>query len=476
MASSDRQLRRTVVVIMLGTMLSTLDMTVVNVALDRLGRDLHSSIANVQWVVTAYLLALAAVMPVSGWASRRFGARRVFIWSLALFTAGSALCALADSTLALVSCRVLQGAAGGMILPTSQLIGAEVAGVKRMGPVMSRVWMVTSIGAVLGPVLGGAILDSLGWRWIFLINVPVGAAAVLGAVLLLPETPRRTAGRFDLGGFARLSLGLPALMFGLSLAATHGHFTSISVIAPLALGLALLTAFVQHALRRERPLLDVRLYAHRAFAAGSLSLACLNVAWFGALILLPLYLQQLRHDSAALTGLLLAPQGLGTAIGMWFVGRVNDRSSSIRIGIAGVLLFAIGTVPLAFAGPHTSYVLICAGALFEGFGGGVAWVPAIAAAYGGLRPEEISDGTPLVSVITRIGASVGTAAAAIVLQQTLVHLGRPRTAAHLSVAYDITFWVVIGMTAATLVPYSFLIGSRRRSRWQPEPELALPTA
>jgi EmrB/QacA subfamily drug resistance transporter len=474
MGSASPHLRRTVVVIMLGTMLSTLDATVINVALDALGKDLHGTVAEVQWVATAYLLALAAVMPVSGWAARRFGARRVYVTSLTLFTIGSALCALANSTLALVSFRVLQGAGGGMILPTSQLIGAEAAGPERVGRVMSRVWMVTSIGAVLGPVLGGLILDGVGWRWIFLINVPVGAAAIVAALWWLPDTPTGPAGRFDLAGLLRLSLGAPSVMFALSQAATTGRFLSAKVLAPLALGVTLLIDSVRHGLRRERPLLDVRLFAHRSFAAGALALCCVNVAWFGALILLPLFFQQVRHESAALSGLLIAPQGVGTALAMWGIGRVSDARLSVRIGIAGALLFGVATVPLALAGPTTGYVVICAAVLVQGIAGGLAWVPATAAAYADFGSDELTHATPLVSVMTRIGASIGTAAAAIVLQQALV--ASPWTPTHLVSAYRVAFWSVVGMSAVALVPYMVLVGAQSRRAWSPEPELALPAA
>src|SRR5271155_2967431 len=172
-------------VVILGMIMSILDTTIVNVALHTLRSDLHSSIAQVQWVITGYLLSLAAVIPLTGWAARRFGAKRVYMTSLVLFTGGSALCAVAASTTSLVLFRVLQGAGGGMIMPVGHLIMAQVAGPQRMGRVMGIVAMPAMLAPILGPVLGGAILQNFNWSWIFLVNVPIGAIAfVLGARML----------------------------------------------------------------------------------------------------------------------------------------------------------------------------------------------------------------------------------------------------------------------------------------------------
>ncbi|MGH2842990.1 MAG: MFS transporter, partial [Solirubrobacteraceae bacterium] len=186
-----RTIRNALVIICLGALMSAIDATVTNVALDTLERDLHSSVADVQWVMTAYLLSIAGVIPVSGWASRRFGARRVYVWSLALFGASSGLCALAGSLGMLIGARLLQGVAGGMLVPIGQLIAAEVAGPGRMGKMVSRIWMFSSVGSMAGPTLGGALLQGLGWRWIFLVNVPISAVATVAAVYLLPHTPSR---------------------------------------------------------------------------------------------------------------------------------------------------------------------------------------------------------------------------------------------------------------------------------------------
>src|SRR5436305_5672919 len=189
----DARVWRISIVVLIGSLMSILDTTIVNVALATLARDLHSTISQIQWVVTGYLLALAAVLPVTGWAARRFGAKRVYLTSLLLFTAGSALCGLANSTTQLVIFRVIQGVGGGMILPIGQLMMAEAAGPKRMGRVMSVVAVPAMLAPILGPTIGGLIVDNASWRWIFYVNLPIGLIAVVAALRILPRVKATAA-------------------------------------------------------------------------------------------------------------------------------------------------------------------------------------------------------------------------------------------------------------------------------------------
>ena len=182
----DRALLRLASVVVLGTIMSILDTTIVNVAIDTLGRELHSSLSTIQWVATGYLLALATVIPLTGWAMERFGGKRMWMVSVSLFLVGSTLCGLAWSTASLIAFRVLQGFGGGMILPIGQAILAQAAGPQRMGRVMSVIGVPTLLGPVLGPVIGGLIVDSFSWRWIFFVNLPVGAVALALAARILP--------------------------------------------------------------------------------------------------------------------------------------------------------------------------------------------------------------------------------------------------------------------------------------------------
>ncbi len=261
---SDPVLRRLSIVVILGAVMSILDTTIVNVALDTLAREFHTSISTIQWVTTGYLLALAIVIPMSGWTVERFGAKRTWITSLVLFTVGSALCGLAWSSESLIFFRVLQGVGGGMIMPVGQTIMARAAGPQRMGRVMSILGVPTLLAPIIGPVLGGLIIDNASWRWIFYVNVPIGIVAIALSAVFLSPGGRTDAGRFDFLGMALLSPGLALLVYGLSEAGGGSGFGSTTVIACMAIGVVLVAAFVLHAQRVDRPLLDMHLFRDRA--------------------------------------------------------------------------------------------------------------------------------------------------------------------------------------------------------------------
>jgi EmrB/QacA subfamily drug resistance transporter len=439
-------------VVILGMIMSILDTTIVNVALRTLGHDLHSSISQIQWVVTGYLLSLAAVIPVTGWAARRFGAKRVYMTSLVLFTLGSGLCAVASSTTSLVVFRVLQGVGGGMIMPVGQLIMAQVAGPKRMGRVMGVVTMPAMLAPILGPVVGGAILQNLHWSWIFLVNLPIGALAFALAWRMLPQTDSGEAGRLDILGLALLSIASSTLVYGLSELGTHSSLTAPSVVWPIAISIVLTGVFIWHALRVQRPLLDVRLYANRVFGAASLTTFGLGAALFGAMILVPLYYQEVRHESVIVTGLLVGPQGLGMLIVMPLVSRFTQRFGGGRVALGGVVILSLSTVPLAFVGGSTSIAFISVVLLLRGVGIGFSFMPAMTAAFAALRPDQLSDATPQLNVLQRIGGAIGTAVLAVVLQRATGHATTKPVG-----AFQDAYWWSVGICVLSLIPVFVLM-------------------
>ncbi len=452
-------------VVILGMIMSILDTTIVNVALRTLGHDLHSSIAQIQWVVTGYLLALAAVIPVTGWAARRFGARRVYMTSLVLFTIGSALCAVATSTTELVLFRVLQGAGGGMIMPVAQLIMAQVAGPRRMGRVMGIVAMPAMLGPILGPVLGGTILQNLHWSWIFLVNVPIGVVAFILGWRTIPHTESGRAGRLDVLGLVLLSSGATAVVYGVSEIALHSSLTAPVIVWPTLVGLLLVGVFCWHALRIERPLLDIRLYANRVFAAASFTTFGLGAALFGAMILVPLYYQEVRHESLIATGLLVAPQGLGMLVAMPVAGRLTDRFGGGRVALFGVSVLCLSSIPLAFVSATTSILGLSAVLLVRGVGIGFSFMPAMTAAFASLRPEQLSDATPQLNVLQRVGGAIGTAVLAVVLQRAS---GAAPSLTHLAGAFDSAYWWSLGIAVWALIPCVVLLRAENpRARLSP---------
>ncbi len=441
-------------VVILGMIMSILDTTIVNVALNTLSRDLHSPLSQVQWVITGYLLSLAAVIPVSGWAARRFGAKRVYMVSLVLFTVGSALCGLAGSLTSLVVFRVLQGAGGGMIMPVAMMIMAQVAGPQQMGKVMGVVSMPAMIAPILGPVVGGVILEHLHWSWIFFVNVPIGAIAFALGWKLLPHTDAGEAGRLDVLGLALLPIGSASLIYGVSQAGSGAPLGSSEVIVPVIAGIALTVLFCLHALRVERPLLDIRMYANRVFAGAAFTNFGLGAALFGAMILVPLYYQQVRGQSVIATGLLTGPQGIGALAAMPLASRLTERFGGGRVAIAGVSLLCVSTLPLTFVGAHTSFVAISLVLVVRGLSIGLCFMPAMTAAFASMRPDQVSDATPQINALQRLGGALGTAVLAVVLQRAGAHAITPEQ--HAS-AFDTAYWWALGIAALSLIPCTMLL-------------------
>jgi EmrB/QacA subfamily drug resistance transporter len=459
-------------VVMLGSVMSILDTTIVNVALATLGHQLHSSIAQVQWVVTGYMLSLAAVIPVTGWAARRFGAKQVYLLSLVLFVAGSALCGLATSMTELIVFRVLQGLGGGMTLPVGQMMMAKAAGPKRMGRVMSVVAVPMMLAPILGPTIGGLLIQGTSWRWIFYVNVPIGVAAFISAIRTVPRMHLGDAGTLDFRGLVLMGAGLALLTYGLAEIGTTGSFTDSRVLIGCFAGLALVALFVVLALRIPRPLLDLRLYRRPTFASASAAMFFLSAALFGAMILLPLYLQGIRHDDVIDTGLLVGAQGVGAAVSMPLSGKLTDRYGGGPIALIGVTITAVLTIPFGLIGAHTSIAWIEIAMFVRGTGIGFGFMPAMTAAFASLEPSELSDATPQMNVLQRVGASIGTAVLAVVLQRSLV--GAHTLGAQAS-AYGTAFWASAILAAIAILPCIVLLRSERAAR-RAHPEVAAQSA
>jgi EmrB/QacA subfamily drug resistance transporter len=448
-------------VVVLGAIMSILDTTIVNVALATLGRELHSPISQIQWVVTGYMLALAAVIPISGWAAERFGAKRMYLISLVLFTAGSMLCGISTNTTELVVFRVVQGVGGGMILPLGQMMLAAAAGPKRMGRVMSIVAVPAMLAPVLGPTIGGVILQYISWRWIFFVNVPVGVLAVVSALRVLPAAETSRARALDARGLFLMVTGLPLLTYGLAEIGTTGSFSSVKVILPCIAGLALIALFALHALRARVPLLNLRLYRRPTFSTASVAMFLLGAALFGGMILVPLYWQEIRHQSVIDTGLLVGPQGLGAELVMPLAGKLTDRMGGGPLALFGVVLTTVATVPFGLIGAHTSILWLCVAMFVRGMGIGFAFMPAMTAAFAALERSELADATPQLNVLQRVGGSLGTAVLAVVLQRALVGAHTLSAAAS---GYGTAFWAATALTAVAVLPCLVLMRAERAAR------------
>jgi EmrB/QacA subfamily drug resistance transporter len=476
-------LRRIAAVVVLGTFLAQLDSTVVAVAIDTLHRAFDSPLSTVQWAMTGYLLALAAVIPLVGWSVRRFGTRRMWLLALTVFLGGSVLCGLAWSAGSLIAFRVLQGLGGGLIVPLAQVIIARAAGAARLGRLMGLIGMGVMLGPVLGPALGGLIISQVGWRGIFLINIPGCLIALVLSRQVLPDDGPGEPARLDVLGLCLLSPAIAGTIYGLSGVDGAGGVSAPRVLVPLVAGLILLVAFVVHAVRRPaEPIVDLRLLRIRSFGASSGAVFLFGACTVGASLLLPLYFQQARGSGALHTGLVLAPQGLAVAFAMLVAGRFTDRVGPRRVALTGLLLTSAGLAVFGTAGVATSAPLLSAALLVMGAGVGAALVPINAASLRGLPQSQIPRATTASRIFMQLGGAFGAAAAAVLLHHyTSGHHYTSAEPDRLAGAFALTFrWGLV--LTALIVPLVLLLPgsppepvtpsgrrSRRSRRVQREP-------
>src|SRR3954452_14384351 len=460
----DRGLMMVAWVVVLGAIMSILDVTVVNVAINTLAREFHTTLPTIQWVATGYTLALATVIPLTGWAADRFGTKRLYLMSISLFVCGSMLSGLAWSAGSLIFFRILQGFGGGMLMPLGMTILTRAAGPHRVGRVMAVIGVPMLLGPIFGPILGGWLVDSFSWRWIFFINVPIAVAALTMAFRVLPRDVPQPAHKLDLVGVLLLSPSLAAIIFGLAKSGQSGGFGHPEVLVPVIAGLLGLAAFIWHALRApDTALIDLRLFSNRTFSASMATLMLMVIAVFGGMLLVPLYFQAVRGESALSTGLLLAPQGFGAMITMPIAGRLVDRTGTGRIVPVGLVIVGLSFLGLTQLSGDTSYVLISALLFVQGLGMGATMMPTFSGAMQTLRRAAIARASTTLNINQQVGASIGTAVLSVILANELADkvggqggigaaIGRgPRAADAMAEAFGATFWWALGLVVVAFV-------------------------
>lgn len=409
------QVWRLAVVVVLGSFMSTLDSSLINVGLNTITGFFHASLTNGQWLSSAYIIAFAAALPVSAWVSRRIGAGRLWLYALTAFVIASALCAVAPNLPALVVLRVVQGLAGAMLVPTGQTIIGHAAGPHRMGRVLNITKLVAVLAPTLGPALGGLIISDLSWHWLFLVNVPVGAVALILGLRLVPRGTPEHERRFDTLGFALIAVGLPLTVYGITAIGRAGALTDPTVLGILVPGIIALALFTWRSLAVAHPLLNLRLFANRVYAAATASVFFTAATLFGALILLPLYYQLLRGQDVIDTGLLMFAVGAGTAVSMPLGGTLTDRVGGGGISIVGLALSAASILPMTFLPADAAFPLLLALQAITGFGLGLAAMPALSVAYKTVPHDQLPDATSEANIIQRVGGSIGTALLVVLL-------------------------------------------------------------
>jgi EmrB/QacA subfamily drug resistance transporter len=460
----DPAVLKTALILIVGGLAVVFDTTIVSVALHTLSLKLHTPVTTVQWVSTGYLLALGIAVPLSVWGLQRFGGKRLWIFALAVFLVGSVGSSLAWDVGSLIGWRVVQGIGGGLMLPLMTTLVFQAAGGKSLGRLVTYVALPAVLGPILGPLVGGAILTHLSWRFMFWVNVPF---CVVGIVLawryLNIDAPARPGAavarpRLDVPGLLLLAPGTSVVLLGLANAGTAAGFVHPDVIIPLITGVALLAAFVGYALRKSHPLVEVRLLAKRSVGSASAVLFFSGFSLYGAMLLLPLFYQDVRGATALGAGVMLVPQGIGTLFSRFVTGSNIDRFGPRILTVAGFAVTAAATVPFALAGPHTSGWLLALWMVIRGFGLGAVVMPVMVAANMGLDKEQIPHSSVLTRTAQQIGGSFGTAVLAVILESAIAT--HPAT---LAAAFHVAFWWSAGFSAVAVLLSLWLPGAQRAS-------------
>jgi EmrB/QacA subfamily drug resistance transporter len=502
----DRGLLMVAGVVVLGAVMSILDVTVVNVAIPTLVNDFNTTLSTIQWVATGYTLALATVIPLSAWGSDRFGTKRLYMASIAMFALGSLLSGLAWSAGSLIAFRILQGFGGGLIMPLGMMILTRAAGPQRVGRVMAVMGVPMLLGPVFGPILGGWLVDDFSWRWIFFINLPIGAFALFLTARVLPKDVADSGHRLDWLGLALLSPSLAAIIFGLAKTApetdatgqqTSGGFGQAIVLVPMILGAVGLAVFVRHALRSSGPLIDLRLFKNRVFTGSLVTLMLMVISVFGGMLLMPVYFANVRFESAMDIGLLLAPQGLGAMVAMPIAGRLADSTGIGRIVPFGLLAIGTSFVLLTQLDAETSYWALSGILVLQGLGMGFSMMPLFTGAMQTLRRKDIANASTTLNILQQVAASVGTAVLSVILTNEIVERtdaaaqaaaasgqapqGTPEQiqqamAQIIAPAFGATFWWAVGLVAVALVVAVVLLPRRKPEPLEDDDEAGVPAA
>lgn len=461
-----------------GTVMIPLDVTVVAVALTRLSEETGASLPVIQWVSTGYTLALATVIPAAAWAIGRYGARAVFLAAIGVFVGGSALVATAWDAPSLIAFRVVQGLGGGFVMPAAMTLALRSAPPADRGRVMALLGLPILVGPVLGPPLGGWLLDTLSWRWIFLVNVPIGLVALWLGRRNLPVVAGDPSARLDRTGLVLLVPAMALLVLGTSLA--EGSLPAPLALAIIGLGVALLLGFARHAVRAAVPLLKVRLLGIRATGGGALLLVLFAGGYFSTLILVPLYFQAARGESATTTGLLMVPQAVLAGISIQVSGRLIDRVPPVRVITTGITLAILGYGGFTvFLAADASYALLVPLLALGTTGAGATMLPTITQATRDLDDADIPSGSTMINVLNQLATSLTTAAVAVLLTgqltsrlpavdgigglQGLSSTARLAAAPEVSEAVQAAFWLPVAMMVGALVVALGVLPSRRPS-------------
>ena len=408
--------------VMLATIMQALDSTIANVALPRMQGALSATQDEMGWVLTSYIVAAAITIPLTGWLAGQFGRRSVFLISIFVFTVASALCGLAESLTQIVLFRFLQGVGGAALVPLSQAVLFDINSPKDFGRAMSIWGTGVTMGPILGPALGGWLTEDYSWRWVFYINLPIGVIAFAGLFFTMPENRNAQSSRFDFLGFGSLSLGIASLQVMLDRGQLLDWFSSREIIFEAFIAGTAFYIFLVHTFSYPKPFLNPALFKDRNFVASNVFIFLVGVILFATLALLPPMLQNQMQYPVILTGLVTAPRGIGTLLGMIVVGRLVTRFDARIIMAIGLALTAYSLwLMTQFSLLMDTWPVLISG-VAQGLGVGLVWVPLSTVAFTTLPAALRNEGTALFNLLRNVGSSVGISVVMFLLTQNTQRL------------------------------------------------------
>jgi DHA2 family multidrug resistance protein len=393
--------------VILAVVMQALDTTIANVALPYMQGSVSASADQINWVLTSYIVAAAIMTPPSGFLANRFGRKRVLMVAVAGFVVASVLCGIAQSLLEIVAFRLLQGFFGAALVPIGQSILLDIYSPEERGSAMALFGMSVMVGPVLGPVIGGWLTDHYSWRWVFYINVPIGALAFAGISIFMKETKISAAVRMDWLGFGSLSVAIAAMQVFLDRGAQLDWFSSFEILIEATVCVSAFYIFLVHTFTAKDSFVNPKLFLDRNFSVGMLFIFIVGVTYLASLALLTPYLQTLMGYPVVTAGLVMGPRGLGTMACMFLVGRLIGKVDTRLLLLVGLLLTAWAMYDMTGWNPNVSQWTIAVTGFIQGAGLGFLFVPLTTVTFATLAPEQRADGTGLYNLSRNIGSSIG---------------------------------------------------------------------
>jgi len=393
--------------IMLATIMTALDTTIANVALPHMAGSVSASADQITWVLTSYIIATAIMTPMTGWLAGRFGRKNVFMVSIVGFTMASAACGAAQSLEQIVLFRVLQGIFGAAMMPLSQAVMLDIFTLEERGPAMAVWGMGVMVAPIIGPVLGGWLTDDFSWRWVFYINLPVGILCILGVMTFLHDDANLERRRFDITGFALLSIALASFQLFLDRGENNDWFHSVETQVEASVCAVSLILFLVHSFLADKPFIPLSLFKDRNFAAAAVLGVMVGLLVFSVLALLPPMLESLMGYPVITTGLVTAPRGIGSLVSMFFVGRLVGRVDTRLIILTGLTMFAVAFYQMSHFDLLMNSYLIATTGFIQGLGTGLVFMPMTTLAFATLAPSMRADGTGVFTLVRNLGNSAG---------------------------------------------------------------------